>query len=302
MSPANENRRDDKTANPIDQARNFVHETVETDKEREQIERGKKSALERATEKVKEEDPTDTVASAARRIDVSPKENAKHQNEEEDDKNVINDAKETTMKGIENAREAISDATRSKEEEKLISKAKKTIPQKAADEAQANVETVKSKVASATEDAKEKASTLKEETQKEWEKTKDTFENSISRSDEPAKPNEEEEKDFLDKAKEKAASLFDDDKSGKDNASIDKDEQTQENPISETTMRDGMVKLGETVQEKASQAVKDFRGKFNSRIEEDSQEKPKDDLLQVKGSTEKHPSQETLISNNNNEL
>ena len=232
----------------LDQARDYIHQTVQSDKDRETIQEGEKSSVTRAFEKL-------TVTC--------------------DDKDTSKDDKKGFFGGaVEGTRKAIYNATKTDDEKKLEEDAKKTITEKAAAEVQdvatkvddglhyvllpiegknyeqwkAGKSTGKDDVQEAVETAKEKVDETKEKakstTKDIVEETKETGANILDQAGQaadkvddalhatvlpiegkdydawkqakeqnreqssPESGDEEKPKDFIDKAKDKVGSLF----------------------------------------------------------------------------------------------
>lgn len=264
MSP-NNNQQDN---NIVDEAREFVHDTVQTDREREQIEQGKKPAVQRGWEKVEKTSPVDAAASVANKIDEATNKERDDKTDKDAEEGFLDRATETTKKGIQNARQALTNVTRSEEEKELIDKAKKTVSEKAADELDEGLrsatrsvknttQTAKSTIGSATENAKKQASAVEDETRGQVEKVENAVQ---SKTGDGTSADNSKEPDFVDKAMDKVMSwVGDKNQEPQDNNAL------EGNRVSEETLGEGMKQLGKSVEDK-------FRDKEQETYDNDSTE------------------------------
>lgn len=282
MSSSNNN---ENNKNLLEKARESVHQTFETESDRQELRQGEKSAFQRALDKT-----ADTVRPTYQYTESD--DDNKNKNNNNDKKSEDSSGPGLLGKVTDGPRKAVYNATMSQEEKDLSRKADETVGQKLNEEVDDSIRGLAHTLEHARDRTKEAFTFTGKSSTNDGDGDNNQRDNRIDHSidtirdranhtietpddDPPADktPNDEtmavgekaREKvdEFLEKAKETATGLFTHQEEN-EKETPEKNEQATSNEPSEAVLVDGMTKLGQTVQSKATKTKESIKDKFSS--------------------------------------
>ena len=263
MSSNNNQSTNKNNTNILDQARNFLHNAVQTPEEKEKIEQGKKTVDERLVDKF-----TDL-----------PKGQSQDNKTNVENKESSNEFLQGVQDTVETGRKKVYNATMSEEEKKLKEEADKTILEKARSDAASTTNQILGTSASQTDNKSNEDKTAPPEDKGPIQQATDAIGSAVNGTKDAVGGAANSTKEGIgstlenvsskvgsttETVKEKVADTF-----GWKKAE-DEPQQESINKVPENNMVEGMVHLGEKVQETAGSVFEDAKNKFDERLKEDS--------------------------------